>query len=119
MISTAKEQVSELYNRPCNFSHYRIDQPSSHQVELAYHGIEVLHTVGIIQMSIMLLNDGTFGAFWYRNNVYASVDFDDVDSCSWGISINTVVSGTWNYQDTIPNLLYKAIKTIERCGDIM
>jgi hypothetical protein len=57
----------------------------------------------------MLLNDGTFGAFWKKSGAYASIDFDSDGVFPWSASKDgDVISGIWS-GGALPAQLREAI----------
>jgi hypothetical protein len=107
---TIKDRLTELQDNPSNFSHYPIDIPSTSQVDSAFKGLIALRSIGINSTNIILLNDGTFSVYWLKDDLYASIDFEDDDIYVWAFTTDTIVSGVWKSNDKIPVTLYEAIK---------
>ena len=60
---------------------------------------------------VMLLDEGTLGAFWRSGNNYASIDFDVDGIYPWAAAKDTdVVSGNW-HDETLPQALRDIIST--------
>ena len=105
--------VDELAARPWNYSDYEPQKPSKEQIEVAKAGLQMFAEAGFPEPKIMLLNDGTLGAYWRnKNGTYASVDFDAEDRIVlWAIVGDEVTTaGEFPLGGTIPSDLLAAFK---------
>ncbi|MGK9453230.1 hypothetical protein ACSSZE_18560 [Acidithiobacillus caldus] len=109
----AFEVVDDLAARPWNYSDYEPQKPSEEQVKVAKAGLRMFAEAGFPEPKIMLLNDGTFGAYWRNaNSTYVSVDFDAEEKIVlWAIVAEGVNKAShFPLGGTIPPDLWAAFK---------
>lgn len=89
--------LERLKLSPSNWSNQSVEVPNKAQADAAKNAMKALMVMGAPAPDIMLLNDGTFGAFWRKPGVYASIDFDADGEFPWSATKDgDVISGIWN-----------------------
>jgi AcrR family transcriptional regulator len=88
--------IERLRTAPTNWSSAAAEAPSAEQVHAAQRGLISLFLAGLPAPRVMLVSDGTLGAYWRRGDVYASIDFDADGEFPWTAATgNEFWSGTW------------------------
>jgi hypothetical protein len=101
--------LERLRLTPSNWSSESVETPSDAQADAAKNALKALMIIGAPVPDIMLLNDGTFGAFWKKSGAYASIDFDSDGVFPWSASKDgDVISGIWS-GGALPAQLREAI----------
>lgn len=67
--------------------------PDDTQYQAALAGLQRLFKTDSPAPSLMLLNDGVIGAYWRKNEHYASIDFDIDGAYPWAVSNQSSVKG--------------------------
>jgi hypothetical protein len=88
--------IYRLRIAPANWSTNPAEAPNDLQVNVAQNVLAMLALAGLPAPKIMLLDDGTLGAFWRRGDQYASIDFDVDGEYPWSAAKGLeVTSGIW------------------------
>jgi hypothetical protein len=107
----ASLSISQLSKKPSNWSHGEIAAPNQKQVSIAYKALLEMLFKDVVFPKIMLLNDGTLGAYWSRSDFYASVDFEEDGEFPWAVARRGALNyGVWKLADGFPKELEAAIR---------
>ncbi len=112
IYGNALRAIDGLCQSPLNYSEHTPDAPGEAQVEAAKAGLLKLATNNLPEPKIMLLDDGTLGAFWYaRGNRYVSIDFEADGNLVWGVDDETGIEvGEFRVTGDIPNKILSLLK---------
>lgn len=103
------EVIERLRAVPVNWSTSSATLPSAEQVRAAQMAVIGLYVAGVPAPSIMLLDEGTLGCFWRRQETYVSIDFDADGEFPWTAAVGPdVMSGIWAGGE-LPEALREAI----------
>lgn len=103
-------EIERLKAAPANWSMSTVDTPSEEQANVAKKALLSMLMSSIAAPQVMILDNGTFGAYWRREGVYASIDFDTDGEFPWTIvNKDDVKSGIWRQTQPIPDELKTAV----------
>ena len=100
--------IDYLKSSPFNWSMSEVATPSAEQVNMARKALSIMVLTGIPAPKLMLLNDGTIGAYWQEHELYASIDFDQDGEWPWTVVNKSVQSGIWTPAEPVPQALHNA-----------
>lgn len=111
IYGNAFRAIDGLCQSPWNYSEHTPNAPSMDHVKTAKAGLLKLAANNLPEPEIMLLDDGTLGAFWYtQDNRYVSIDFED-DNFIWGINDeNGTEVGEFRVTGDIPDKIISLFK---------
>lgn len=102
--------IERMKAAPVNWSMSEPEPPSDVQAVIARQALFSMAVVGIPAPRIMLLSEGVIGAYWRREGLYASIDFDEDGEFPWTAAVgDTVSSGIWVRGSAFPQELRAAV----------
>ncbi len=105
------EAIERLKVAPGNWSMAEAMAPSDQQALVSRDALIAMMLAALPAPRMMLLGGGTLGAFWKRDGIYASIDFDEDGEFPWTlVSSDTIQSGLWSTTDPFPQELRTALR---------
>jgi hypothetical protein len=110
IYGSAMRAIYDLCQRPSSYSERTPDLPNEKQAMAAKFGLMKLATNNLPEPKIMLLDEGTLGAFWYASsNRYVSIDFEVDGTLVWGVDDeNGIEVGEFSVAGDIPDRILSA-----------
>jgi len=103
-------EIERLKSAPANWSMSAVETPSEEQTNVARKALLSMLVSSVSAPQVMVLDDGTFGAYWRKAGLYASIDFDIDGEFPWTIvNKDDVKSGIWRQSQPIPEELKAAV----------
>lgn len=103
-------EIERLKAAPANWSMSTVESPSEEQANVARRALLSMFMSAVLAPQVMILDDGTFGAYWRRKDIYASIDFDADGEFPWTVvNKDDVKSGIWKQTQPIPEELKVAV----------
>ncbi|MCE5360668.1 MAG: hypothetical protein JJ714_06735 [Acidithiobacillus sp.] len=104
------DAIDRLAAASTNWSVRPAQAPNIDQIYAARLGLLRLWISNAPEPKIMLLDEGTLGAFWWDGEIYASMDFNTDGEYPWSVANGlNVISGIWAEGEPMPNELRNAI----------
>ncbi|TBO31319.1 hypothetical protein EYS42_08720 [Aquabacterium lacunae] len=101
--------IERFKSSPANWSMAEAEAPSEEQANIAQRALIAMIMAGIPAPKLMLLDGGTIGAYWRRNKLYASIDFDQDGDFPWTVANeDSLRSGVWVQSHPFPQELRAA-----------
>jgi hypothetical protein len=102
--------IEHFKSAPSNWSTAEAEAPSDEQVRVAKLALITIMINSIPVPKVMLLDGGTIGAYWRRDDQYASIDFDQDGEYPWTFANGlTLRSGIWIQSQPFPEELRTAV----------
>lgn len=109
--ATQLEAIERLKVAPGNWSMAEAMAPSDQQALVSQDALIAMMLAALPAPRMMLLAGGTLGAFWRRDDIYASIDFDEDGEFPWTlVAGETIQSGIWSIADPFPQELRIALR---------
>jgi hypothetical protein len=105
------EAIERLKAAPANWSMAEAIAPSDVQALVARDALIAMMLAALPAPRVMLLDGGTLGAYWKRDGMYASIDFDEDGEFPWTVADgNMIGSGIWSITQPVPQQLRTALR---------
>lgn len=105
------DAIELLKAAPANWSMAKAVAPSDEQALVARDALISMMVAALPAPRVMLLDGGTLGAYWKRDGIYASIDFDQDGEFPWTVADGNIIdSGIWSITQPVPQPLRTALR---------